>query len=235
MEWRVAELNVREIQDKLIEKPEDMFLSLQLIMKQNISLARKTEYDSSLAAYGKAELQNKMNQMAIEFNAKFLEFEAKQKDEWAKEITRYIEENNQKQKEEISKAISEFTAENNKRIEELIKRTNQETTKTLELTIQDNQDKLFEQINIRINQTEEQFAANARKDWEFTKSQINNTNTELEKAKTYIDQLQSQYTEFQTKQQQLNDNYKKDLKESKELIQQEISKIQSHGRIILRI
>jgi len=68
-----------------------------------------------------------------------MDFEAKQKDEWAKEITRYIEENNNAQKEKISKVISEFTVSNNLKIEELINQTNQETKQVLENKIKDNQ------------------------------------------------------------------------------------------------
>ena len=217
-------INVRSIQEQVSEAPDNMPLLLQLIMRQNISLAKKDEFNSALAAYEKKNLENHINQMSIDFNSKLLAFEAKQKEEWSKEITRYIEENNNAQKEEISKAISEFTVTNNLKLEELIKQTNMETKQTLENTIKNNQDKLFEQINIRINQTEEQFAENARRDWEITKSQLNATNNEIEKAKIYLDQLQNQCEDLKNKQSTLNDKYLKDIRESKELIQQEVSK-----------
>jgi len=65
MEWRVAEMNVSEAQEQLDKAPENMAmaLSLQLIMKQNISLAKKNDYDSSLAAYKERNLTNQINQL----------------------------------------------------------------------------------------------------------------------------------------------------------------------------
>jgi len=95
-----------------------------LITNQNVSLARKNEFDKAQSEVKEELLQMRFDQLSLNFQAELQAFKEQQKSEWSTEVTRYIENNNQIQKEEISKAIAEFTSANNKKIEELIKETN---------------------------------------------------------------------------------------------------------------
>ena len=147
-----------EVQEAINKDPKNVLLQLTLITNQNISLARKNEFDKAQSQVEKELMQMRFDQLTLDFESKLQAFEDKQKVEWANEITKYINDNNQLQKEEISRAIAEFTSTNNRKIEELIQQTNKEVSNQFKLKLEEKRDKLFDQLNIRINQTEEQFA-----------------------------------------------------------------------------
>jgi len=158
IKWRIAEMNIMEVQEAINKDPKNVLLQLTLITNQNISLARKNEFDKAQSQVEKELMQMRFDQLTLDFESKLQAFEDKQKVEWANEITKYINDNNQLQKEEISRAIAEFTSTNNRKIEELIQQTNKEVSNQFKLKLEEKRDKLFDQLNIRINQTEEQFA-----------------------------------------------------------------------------
>jgi len=151
-------MNIMEVQEAINKDPKNVLLQLTLITNQNISLARKNEFDKAQSQVEKELMQMRFDQLTLDFESKLQAFEDKQKVEWANEITKYINDNNQLQKEEISRAIAEFTSTNNRKIEELIQQTNKEVSNQFKLKLEEKRDKLFDQLNIRINQTEEQFA-----------------------------------------------------------------------------